>query len=484
MKVHTDKTQGNKSRSAPNNLSQTQGGDGPSIQFSDNRPETVMQGKLQEIVNNGVQAKQTAQLSAILNPPDVQPPIQKKENNTGLPDNLKSGIEDLSGYAMDDVKVHYNSSQPNALAYVQGADTHVAPGQERHLPHEAWHVVQQKQGRVRPTMQAKGVAINDGKGLKEEANVMVGEALQMVSGEKARSEPITVTPVTQLQLATGQYRLKNKFFNTNLRNNDQTKTVRAKLGPGTEVMVIDNGGKTSDFKAGWIKNEHSWVQTNSHGEGWIEDSMLEIFNRPTNHPGLYSPNVDVLNFDIPGFSNENNCPRPEAPVNVSSGWDKEELVLNNLYPVYSRWVDTEIQIVATNEQKEKVVASSYAHVKDDKWIKDFSSYPPFAGLGRIVIEKLRTKYNETLEPEAPSAGAFHAYQSMGALHLSYINEESKISIQKRIGELVRQAKEIKNGKGFSLESEEGRKRLTEVQEEIKKYESSLIMNKKFWREIK
>jgi len=38
--------------------------------------------------------------------------IQKKENNTGLPDNLKFGIESLSGYSMDGVKVHYNSDKP------------------------------------------------------------------------------------------------------------------------------------------------------------------------------------------------------------------------------------------------------------------------------------------------------------------------------------------------------------------------------------
>lgn len=74
-------------------------------------------------------------------------------NNTGLPDQLKSGIESLSGISMDDVKVHYNSSKPaavNAHAYAQGTDIYVAPGQEHHLPHEAWHVVQQKQGRVQP----------------------------------------------------------------------------------------------------------------------------------------------------------------------------------------------------------------------------------------------------------------------------------------------------------------------------------------------
>ncbi|NBQ67875.1 MAG: DUF4157 domain-containing protein [Nitrosomonadaceae bacterium] len=104
-----------------------------------------------------------------------------KPNNTGLPDNLKSGIENLSGLSMDSVRVHYNSSQPaqlNALAYAQGTDIHVAPGQEQHLSHEAWHVVQQAQGRVQPTMQMKdGVPINDDKGLEHEADVMGAKAL-------------------------------------------------------------------------------------------------------------------------------------------------------------------------------------------------------------------------------------------------------------------------------------------------------------------
>jgi hypothetical protein len=102
-------------------------------------------------------------------------PIEKKTNNTGLPDNLKTGIENLSGYNMDDVRVHYNSNKPaqlQALAYTQGTDIHVAPGQEKHIPHEAWHVVQQKQGRVQPTMQLQGVNVNDNEGLEKEADAM------------------------------------------------------------------------------------------------------------------------------------------------------------------------------------------------------------------------------------------------------------------------------------------------------------------------
>lgn len=96
-------------------------------------------------------------------------------NRTGLPDALKAGVERLSGLSLDGVKVHYNSSRPaqlNALAYAQGTEIHVAPGQEQHLPHEAWHLVQQAQGRVRPTVAMDGVAVNDDSALEHEADVM------------------------------------------------------------------------------------------------------------------------------------------------------------------------------------------------------------------------------------------------------------------------------------------------------------------------
>lgn len=106
----------------------------------------------------------------------------QQRNNTGLPDRLKSGVEGLSGVSLDDVHVHYNSNAPaqlNAHAFAQGNQIHLGPGQERHLPHEAWHVVQQKQGRVRPTTQmAGGARINDDAGLEREADVMGARALR------------------------------------------------------------------------------------------------------------------------------------------------------------------------------------------------------------------------------------------------------------------------------------------------------------------
>jgi len=106
--------------------------------------------------------------------------VQMVKNETGMPDQLKSDVENLSGMSMDHVKVHYNSDKPaqlNALAYAQGSDIHVGAGQEQHLPHEAWHVVQQMQGRVQPTLQLEGVPVNDDVSLETEADVMGAKAL-------------------------------------------------------------------------------------------------------------------------------------------------------------------------------------------------------------------------------------------------------------------------------------------------------------------
>jgi outer membrane protein OmpA-like peptidoglycan-associated protein len=113
----------------------------------------------------------------------LQGDLGEVENcNSIIPRPLKTGLEVLSGMDLSGVRVHNNSSKPaqlKASAYTQGQDIHVASGQEKHLPHEGWHAVQQMQGRVKPTMQAKGVSINDDAGLEREADVMGAKALQM-----------------------------------------------------------------------------------------------------------------------------------------------------------------------------------------------------------------------------------------------------------------------------------------------------------------
>lgn len=109
----------------------------------------------------------------------TRPSASADAGRTGLPDALRAGIENLSGVSMSDVQVHYNSPEParlRALAHTRGNEIHLGPGQEKHLPHEAWHAVQQKQGRVRPTGRLRGGAVNEDALLEREADSMGARA--------------------------------------------------------------------------------------------------------------------------------------------------------------------------------------------------------------------------------------------------------------------------------------------------------------------
>lgn len=131
---------------------------------------------LQSLANNSPQVKQLKASEAAANTAVVQ---RKASNETGLPEALKSGMESLSGFSLDHVRVEYNSSKPaevNALAYAEGSKIYVAPGQEEHLPEELGHVVQQMQGRVKETTKVEGQAVNDNPGLEEEAQKLGAKA--------------------------------------------------------------------------------------------------------------------------------------------------------------------------------------------------------------------------------------------------------------------------------------------------------------------
>lgn len=97
---------------------------------------------------------------------------QRTPNLTGIPMQMRLNAERNSGLSFHDVCVHYHSDKPaqiQALAYTQGNDIYIAPGQERHLPHELGHVAQQKRGLVRPTSWLNGMAINEDSGLEQMA---------------------------------------------------------------------------------------------------------------------------------------------------------------------------------------------------------------------------------------------------------------------------------------------------------------------------
>jgi len=171
---------------------------------------------------------------------------QPAPNRTGLPDGLKAGVESLSGLSMDHVRVHYNSAQPAQLkahAFAQGADIHIAPGQEKHLPHEAWHVVQQAQGRVRPTMQMKGsVAVNDDAGLEREADVMGAKAAR--TSKQNKGSPVKLSYGGAVQMFAVPQNLTSIKGDVEKVENDLGKVEGNKELPGGEIWAVETRSAT------------------------------------------------------------------------------------------------------------------------------------------------------------------------------------------------------------------------------------------------
>lgn len=229
------------------------------------------------------------------------------KNDTGLPDRLKLGIERLSGYAMDDVRVHYNSSKPaqlQARAYAQGTMIHIGPGQEQHLPHEAWHVVQQKQGRVRATRQTKGkVHINDDAVLEREADIMGARALRAAAvgpgahiGAEAPRPPAAPRPWTaqEIQVASAEtIQRKTEIVHTtgylalddpdNKKDPDKKAKKHYKVGK-TMLAKLDVNDPIKGSATGATWN-------------WMQTLRAEYGNVIKGH---------LLNHDLGGFATEEN----------------------------------------------------------------------------------------------------------------------------------------------------------------------------------
>jgi hypothetical protein len=206
------------------------------------------------------------------------------EARSGLPGPLKAGIERLSGIAMNDVRVHRNSSEPaklGALAYAKGSDIHLGPGQERHLPHEAWHVVQQKQGRVRPTVQMMdGATINDDAGLEREADVM-GARASAAAEPPLRDAPEEgldwgpASPVAQMHVgAPYQFNLTD-FAKWTVRNTvgtawDVTKWAASNLKYGAEEGLVKVGAYS-------VKDESGNAAEADMGDDYhAEDNIADV----------------------------------------------------------------------------------------------------------------------------------------------------------------------------------------------------------------
>ncbi len=141
-----------------------------------------------------------------------QKALANKPNLTGIPTQMKLDFEQRSGLSFDDVRVHYNSDKPaqlQALAYTQGTQVYVGPGQERHLPHELGHVVQQKHENIKADTVYNGVPINTSQYLEHLAN---SNSINYRAKENISKYPRYInTSVIQLQPQKGGTKKRDTF---------------------------------------------------------------------------------------------------------------------------------------------------------------------------------------------------------------------------------------------------------------------------------
>tara|TARA_B100001059_G_scaffold100683_1_gene100436 strand:- start:104774 stop:106252 length:1479 start_codon:yes stop_codon:yes gene_type:complete len=169
---------------------------------------TILKKNTSVLTGENSHTEKTNQLQLMADQSDRVQNFQQS-NNSGLPEPIRKGTESLSGHSMNDVNVHYNSSEPqkvNAHAFAKGNDIHLASGQEQHLPHEAWHVVQQKQGRVKPTSEVNGTMINDSESLESEADSMAQKIVAegKNSATTATDEKEALTPEAEISQRVAQ----------------------------------------------------------------------------------------------------------------------------------------------------------------------------------------------------------------------------------------------------------------------------------------
>ncbi|MEO5928436.1 MAG: DUF4157 domain-containing protein [Candidatus Kapaibacterium sp.] len=173
------------------------------------------------------------------------------EGTTPLPDPLRAGLETLSGIDLSGVLVHRNSARPtrlNALAYASGENIYLGPGEERHLPHEGWHVVQQMQGRVRPSgPRLNDLPINDEPHLESEADQMGTRAAVASAGWEHQPAGL--------------------------------RSVSPGSGMPAQRQVRINGGATRVAEAGYrLGGVHAAVGSRHSVRAMINDNVRRVFN--------------------------------------------------------------------------------------------------------------------------------------------------------------------------------------------------------------
>ncbi|WP_063833108.1 DUF4157 domain-containing protein [Aureispira sp. CCB-QB1] len=297
MKDSLTKSTGDEKQSISNESIRKQP-DTTNSDFVDNSTEAIRMRQFQSDVDNNNENKELS---------DYQDSISKtsKPNKTGIPDDLKASIESLSGYSLDDVKVHYNSDKPaqiGAYAYTEGNNIYIGPGQEEHLAHELWHVIQQKQGNVKPNTElGTGTLANTETSLEDQATRMGDKAKKTeITEERTDLKTATTSGPVQMLSQPNQNIIHAGDDEEDLSSEQQDKQIEAlladaakALGPFTQVfnqLKVDTRASTKKIdqqKKVKYKADHPKVldEQDPTKEGDI------MYHQHTNRPIMETKNL-------------------------------------------------------------------------------------------------------------------------------------------------------------------------------------------------
>lgn len=377
-------------------------------EIANNSPQVVTQGKQQESWNKaqqnpnfltnrnsfGSDNNANVQLKKIIEDEPKQFKTESKENKTGLPDNLKSGIENLSSYSMDDVKVHYNSDKPSQLqahAYAQGTDIYLGAGQEKHLAHEAWHVVQQKQGRVKPTVQMKGkVNVNDDEGLETEADVMGVKALQMQT--KSNSPAKTLKDTIDTSETIQGYFIKKAENGKNYKIADDRSLATGMQTDNHELYARIGKAAAANKKLKSINSGIELIETSIRPIQSLPIAKIEVANKKK---------ASETNKDMEIYA---DCGRCNAVV---LGSDKRTAIYNHpvskktsktkgSFPskmkteIMIKWLNQQLLLKSTSREDKVKIGNITKSIKPiNKEIKT-----AYAALNNAKTEKIKDSFRE------------------------------------------------------------------------------------------
>lgn len=157
-------------------------------------------------------------------------PSLATKRNEHLPEDLQTKMEDSFGQDFSNVEIIKNSIQAkeiNAQAFTQGNSVHFASGKfnpnsqsgKELIGHELTHVVQQRNGRVNNSYQAKSLNINDESTLEKEADLLGSKAAK---GESVKDK---ISPLSTSSESNLIQRNSNRILNAVIqKNSDWTRS--------------------------------------------------------------------------------------------------------------------------------------------------------------------------------------------------------------------------------------------------------------------